>query len=74
MNTEKTFDLNLSAAELEILYFALNAYSLKYINKSVTWGNAEAFLENNGPDYAHRKANEIDHLQVRVGDIMTNNN
>lgn len=74
MNTEKTFDLNLTAAELEMVYFALNLYSLKYIGKSATWGNPEAYIENNGPDYAHRKAIAIGEIQIRVGDIMTNNN
>lgn len=64
--------LTLTPQEAEMVYFALNAYSLKYIHASHTWGqNARE------KDYAHEKAEAIGALQVRVGDEIffeTNNN
>ena len=56
--------LTLTPQEAEMVYFALNDYSLKYIHASQTWGNLSAY----GKDYAHEKAEAIGALQVRVGD------
>lgn len=63
--------ITLTTQEAEMVYFALNAYSLKYIHASQTWG-VTPFQK----DYAHEKAEAIGRLQVRVGDEIfeTNNN
>ena len=64
--------LTLTPQEAEMVYFALNDYSLKYIHASHTWGNTQVY----GKDYAHEKAEAIGRLQVRVGDEIfeTKNN
>jgi hypothetical protein len=67
----KTYDINLTAAELETIYFALNDLSLKYMHKSRTYGNPDAKGEM---DYAHERANEITALQIRIGDVTLENN
>lgn len=69
--TTKTYDINLTAAELETIYFALNNHALRYIRMSKTYGNAEAFIENGGMDYAHEQAYLVGALQIKVGDILT---
>ena len=55
--------ITLTPQELEMVYFALNAYSLKYIHASDTWGRDPI-----QKDYAHQRAEEIGTLQVRIGD------
>ena len=67
------YTLTLTPQEAEMVYFALNDYSLKYIHASRTWGNPQVY----GKDYAQEKAEAICALQVRVGDEIffeTNNN
>ena len=54
--------LTLTPEEVEIVYFALNDYSLKYIHASRTWGKSAQ------KDYAHEKAERIGRLQIQVGD------
>ena len=57
--------LTLTPDEIEIVYFALNDYSLKYIHASNTWART-TFQK----DYAHEKAERIGQLQVKVGDLF----
>ncbi len=57
--------ITLTPQEIEMVYFALNDYSLKYIHASTTWARS-AFQK----DYAQEKAEEIGALQVRIGDEM----
>jgi len=49
---------------MEMVYLALNNYSLAYIRRSRTWGNMKPY----GPDAEEQKATEIGQLQVKVGD------
>ena len=65
----KTTTLTLTASELDIIYFALNSYGLKMINRSKTYGNTDAFISNGWKDdYYADQAHKIISLQVRVGD------
>lgn len=70
-----THNLELNEEQLEIVYFALNDASLKYIHQSKTWGKTleEMIAEGHKtfrPDYCERKALEIIQLESRVGDMM----
>ncbi len=56
--------LTLTPEEIEMVYFALNDYSLKYIHASDTW--AKSYKK----DYAHQKAEAIGRLQIKVGDLF----
>lgn len=58
--------LTLTPEEMEMVYLALNNYSLSYIRMSTTWGRTKPY----GPDYAEQKANEVGQLQIKVGDIV----
>lgn len=60
--------LQLTPEEVEMVYFALNEYSLKYIHASRTWGVSAQ------KDYAHAKAERIGQVQVKVGDLMFETN
>lgn len=62
--------LTLTPEEVEMVYFALNDYSLKYIHASRTWGNTAVY----GKDYAHEKAERIGKLQIKVGDEIFETN
>ena len=67
----KTTTLTLTASELENIYFALNSYSLKMMNRSKTYGNTDALIANGGKeDYYADQAHKITRLQVRVGDEL----
>ena len=68
--TTATMTLTLTPEEIEIVYFALNDYSLKYMNASHTWGNMKPY----GPDYAEQKATEIGRLQIKVGENIFETN
>ena len=57
--------LTLTPDEIEMVYFALNDYSLKYIHASNTWA-----LTSFQKDYAHEKAERIGQLQIKVGDLF----
>ena len=60
--------LTLTPEEVEMVYFALNDYSLKYIHASQTWGVSAK------KDYAHQKAELIGQVQVKVGDLIFETN
>lgn len=63
-----TTTLRLTAEELEVIYFALNSYSLDLIHESKTWANARALLERGGEDVFHQAANEASRLLSLVYD------
>ena len=66
MNTEKT-TLSFTAEELEMIYYALNNYSLQYMEKSTTWGDGDAFIRNGlQHDYYGQEAEAAGRLQLRV--------
>ena len=60
--------LTLTPEEVEMVYFALNEYSIKYIHASRTWGVSAQ------KDYAHEKAERIGQLQIQVGDEIFETN
>ena len=63
-----THGIFLTGQEIEMVYFALNAYALKYSNASHTFGSRNKYQD--GPDYAERKAKDITRLQVKFGEIL----
>lgn len=61
--------ITLTPEEIELVYFALNDYSLKYMHASTTFARTAT-----QKDYAHEKAEAVTRLQIRVGDEMFNTN
>ena len=62
---EKTTRMAFTAAELETMYFALNAYSCKNMHDSDTWANMDAIAEGR-KDVYHRIAEMSLRLQNRT--------
>ena len=60
--------ITLTPEEVELVYFALNDYSLKYMNASRTWARSAE------KDYAHEKAEQIGRIQIKVGDFIFETN
>lgn len=60
-----TVTLTFTADELEIIYYALNCWSLEQIHKSETWGNFDANLLGR-EDIWHRQARKAGNIQLRV--------
>lgn len=56
--------LELTPEEVEMVYFALNDYAVKYIHASQTWARSSA------KDYAQEKAERVGLLQILVGDLF----
>ena len=63
---EKTTRLAFTAAEIEILYNALNNYALEMMHESKTWGNCEARIARGGDDIWAQHANNAGRLQSRM--------
>lgn len=61
--------ITLTADEMQMVYFALNDYSLKYMKASRTYGRTASQR-----DYCHEQAEAVGELQNRVWDIMTEPN
>ena len=64
-NTEKTYRMNFTEAELQILYYALNDFSLEMMDKSLTWGKGLGW-----EDGFHKEARETAILQQKVYERM----
>jgi hypothetical protein len=54
--------LTLTPEEIEIVFFALEDYKLKYMSASRTWGRMKPY----GSDYAEQKAETIGQLKDKV--------
>ena len=65
MKTKKT-TLAFTAEELDIIYFALNLYSLDNIHNSKTWGSTDELIAHGGPDIWHGTALAAGSLQSRI--------
>lgn len=65
-----THTLTITTEEIEMIYFSLTDYFLKYANRSKTYENLDGLLANGGNDYEGDRAKEILNLQDRFGEIM----
>lgn len=64
MKTKTT--LSFTAEELDVLYYALNAYALEQMETSKTWGNVEEMMKRGGHDVWGQTAMKAGHLQSRT--------